>query len=327
MKREATSHTKMKLLSRKLRLPLYSCVGIMELLWHLTAREAPQGDIGKLSNESIAIGIDYEGDADALVAVLQECGWLEQSEGHRLVIHDWSEHSDDTVDNKLARAGKYYADGRLPRMTKLSIRERETLLNEKFGTSEFPETQKATTQHEEPLPGAVPEPFVSSPPERESETSLGGHSPDASSELAQAAKLLDALAVPSDRSTKQVVADALHQHAKEVGGAEQAFQSILEAAEAAKLRGTTINRFWFSDQKYRKSLQKETANGTHRSATHARVSDNKQALAAALARRLSGSSDLAAGADGRPVSEPGPRRLDGGVPVGLRTIGTPVLAG
>jgi len=59
MKREALNHTKMKRLCRRLNLPLWQGVGILETLWQLTAKQAPRGDIGRLSNEDIAIGLDY----------------------------------------------------------------------------------------------------------------------------------------------------------------------------------------------------------------------------------------------------------------------------
>jgi hypothetical protein len=288
----------------------------MEMLWHLTAREAPQGDIGKLTNESIAICIEYEEDPDALIAVLLECGWLDESNEHRLVIHDWSEHSDDTVDNKLARAGKCYADGMMPRMKKLSTKERDFLCG-KFGWSDDGDPQNAFLQHERPLPGPVPEPVIGTPPLSVREAAVPNHSPEAGAELAQAVALLDKLAIPSDLGTKHVVADAIHQHSKEVGSAERAYQEILTAAMAAKQRGVTINRFWFTDQKYRKQQHKEVSNGTLRSATHARVSANKQAVADALARRGIDPSRLAGFADGRALPQPGPGGLDGGVLVGL----------
>ncbi len=284
MKREATSSTKMKKLSRRLKMPLYACVGLMELLWHLTAREAPQGDIGKLSNESIAIGIDYDGDQDVLIDVLLECGWLDESDEHRLVIHDWSEHSDDTVDNKLARAGKCYADGMMPRMRKLSNKERDLLCG-KFGWSADGELQNAFSEHEKPLPGVVPEPVTSTPPSSVREAISPSRSPSAVNELAEAVALLDELAVPSDQGTKQVVADALHQHAKHAGSAQRAYQEILAAATVAKQSGVTINRFWFVDQKYLPNQTKGTSHGNQPSPTHQRVNANKRALADALARR------------------------------------------
>jgi hypothetical protein len=56
VKRDAPNNSKMKRLCRLLDIPVYQSVGILELLWHLTAREAPRGDIGKLDNETIAEG-------------------------------------------------------------------------------------------------------------------------------------------------------------------------------------------------------------------------------------------------------------------------------
>lgn len=105
MKREAVGHTKMKKLCRKLQIPTYQGIGILEALWHLTAREAQRGDIGKLSNEDIALGIDYRGDPDELVTALIDCEWLEVHQIHRLLIHDWAEHADDAVKKRVARSG------------------------------------------------------------------------------------------------------------------------------------------------------------------------------------------------------------------------------
>jgi len=62
MKREAVGHTKMKRLCRRMDIPLWQAVGIMEMLWQVTAREAPRGDIGKLSDEDIALALDYRCD-------------------------------------------------------------------------------------------------------------------------------------------------------------------------------------------------------------------------------------------------------------------------
>lgn len=120
MKRQALDHTKMDLLMRKLSLPRWGCVGILESIWHLTAREAPRGDIGRLSNERIAIGIDWRGaknrpfeqEADRLVSALEEAGWIEASDEYRLVVHDWHEHADDSVRKMLSRNGRgFVTDG------------------------------------------------------------------------------------------------------------------------------------------------------------------------------------------------------------------------
>jgi hypothetical protein len=103
MKRTAMQHTKLKRLVRVLQIPQYAAVGILESLWHLTAREALMGNIGKLTNEDIAAWIDWEGDADSLVAALVSSGWIDEDSTHRLVIHDWLEHADDTTKKAISR--------------------------------------------------------------------------------------------------------------------------------------------------------------------------------------------------------------------------------
>jgi hypothetical protein len=104
MKREAHSHTKIKMLGRKLNLPHYACVGILETLWYLTARQTPQGDIGRISDEEIAVGIDFAGDPAHLIQSLVDSRWLDRSDEHRLIVHDWHEHDDDGVKLRLKRA-------------------------------------------------------------------------------------------------------------------------------------------------------------------------------------------------------------------------------
>ena len=103
MKRTAMNHTKMKRLIRVLKIQQYAVVGILESLWHLTAREAPEGNIGKLSDEDIAAWIDWEGSGTELVEALVECGWVDADPTHRLVIHDWQEHCDDATKKAMSR--------------------------------------------------------------------------------------------------------------------------------------------------------------------------------------------------------------------------------
>ena len=124
MKREALSHTKMKRLCRRMDIPRYQAVGILEELWKLTEREAWRGDIGKLSNEDIALGIDFRGDEHSLVAALEYSGWLDKSDEHRFLIHDWWDHCEDMIHMRIARAHEYFADGRVPKLTRLGDRER-----------------------------------------------------------------------------------------------------------------------------------------------------------------------------------------------------------
>jgi hypothetical protein len=97
-------HTKLRRLVRVLKVPQYAAVGILESLWHLTAREAELGDIGKLSDEDIADVIGWEGAPAELIAALVDSGWLDRSEEFRLSVHDWEEHADDATKLKIKRA-------------------------------------------------------------------------------------------------------------------------------------------------------------------------------------------------------------------------------
>lgn len=160
MKRTALTHTKMRRLQRQLTIPAYAAVGIMESLWNLTAREAPRGDIGKLSNEDIAMQLDWEGDPDELVRALLASGWLDIDEDLRFVVHDWHEHADDAVDNTLARSGQTYANGSIPRMRRLSAKERNELsaTYSQFVRTEAHEMPQNATPCALPLPLPLPEP-------------------------------------------------------------------------------------------------------------------------------------------------------------------------
>lgn len=125
MKRTAIQHTKVKRLERALEIPHYAAVGILESLWHLAARETPAGNIGKLSNEDISDDLDWRSDATDLIEGLITSGWVDEHDQHRLIIHHWSEHCEDSVDMRIARAKMLYADGTPARGNRLSRDERE----------------------------------------------------------------------------------------------------------------------------------------------------------------------------------------------------------
>jgi len=95
------------------------------LLWHLTAREAPAGNIGKLPDEDIAYSIGWRGDPADLIKALVESGWIDEDTEHRLLIHDWPEHCEDAVHMRLARARLFFADGSAPNFMRLPKEERE----------------------------------------------------------------------------------------------------------------------------------------------------------------------------------------------------------
>jgi hypothetical protein len=128
MKRQAIGHTKMKRLCRRLGIPQWQAVGLLESIWHLTAKEAPRGNIGKLSNEDIAFAIDYRGDESELIEALVHSGWLDRDPVERLLVHDWHEHADDAVQMKLARGRQYFASGQTPKLGRLPGKEREAAI-------------------------------------------------------------------------------------------------------------------------------------------------------------------------------------------------------
>ena len=79
-------------------------LGIVEALCnHFAPRSAPQGNVGRCTNQEIADGCYTTRDADVLVRALVESRWLDEHPDFRLVIHDWKEHADEAVRKWLIR--------------------------------------------------------------------------------------------------------------------------------------------------------------------------------------------------------------------------------
>jgi len=124
MKREAIAHTKMARLCQALNILIYHAVGLIEMLLKLVERETPQGNIGKLTDEAIGGALGYEGDPHVLVQAFVSSGWLDEHPVHRLVMHDFSEHAEDFVHMRLARARLFFSDGKPPKFKRLPTEER-----------------------------------------------------------------------------------------------------------------------------------------------------------------------------------------------------------
>src|SRR5207253_3273555 len=105
MKRGTPEHGKTLHLADVLGCERAEAVGLLELLWHFTARSAPQGDVGKFSNRQIVTGLYSSRDPDAVIAALQHTGWLDPHPRHRLIVHDWAHHLDQAVHKMLQRRG------------------------------------------------------------------------------------------------------------------------------------------------------------------------------------------------------------------------------
>lgn len=107
MKRGTPQHYKMHALATDLKCPLYAAVGIMEMLWHYAGQNTPRGDIGVMPDRAIALAVGWMNKApDVLINALVCAGWLDLSEEHRLLIHDWPDHCEYEVRRSLIRKNK-----------------------------------------------------------------------------------------------------------------------------------------------------------------------------------------------------------------------------
>lgn len=111
MKAGTLDSMKFKRLKRRLKLTDRGAAGLLEVLWQRSCKDCPRGDVGQFTNEEIAVMADYEGDADELVRTLVECRWLDESDEHRLLIHDWHEHAPNYVKGIVARKGGFLTLG------------------------------------------------------------------------------------------------------------------------------------------------------------------------------------------------------------------------
>lgn len=105
MKRGTIEHPKTKRLARLLNIRLAEAVGLLEAMFHFGARHAPQGNLGKWSDEEIAEGMYWEGAPADLLAALIKAGWLDADPVHRVIIHGWEEHAEESVRKLLQRRG------------------------------------------------------------------------------------------------------------------------------------------------------------------------------------------------------------------------------
>jgi hypothetical protein len=109
MKSSTPELMKFQKLQRRLKESRRGVIGLLEGLWLAVGKNCPRGDIGKFSNEEIAIMCDWENDADELVNALVECGWLDVCSVERLVVHDWDEHCPTYIKGNLHSRGQQVA--------------------------------------------------------------------------------------------------------------------------------------------------------------------------------------------------------------------------
>lgn len=135
MKRGTESHPKTLRLANLLNVELAAAIGILHLLWAHASDYAPRGDIGRWTDLEIALSVRRgvpvtEESAADLVRALLAAGWLDECPEHRLLIHDWPEHCEAYVHNRLARGRHRFADGSTPRLGRLPKLEQDTILED-----------------------------------------------------------------------------------------------------------------------------------------------------------------------------------------------------
>lgn len=110
MKEGVENLIKFKNLKRRLKMPEWQVIGILESIWKLTRTSSQAGDIGRYSNEDIAAAIEYAGDADELIDALVKSRWLDEDPEFRLIVHDWSQHVPNYLKGNFAKHDKTFVD-------------------------------------------------------------------------------------------------------------------------------------------------------------------------------------------------------------------------
>lgn len=169
MLRGTLDHPKFMELQDRLDVSRHVAVGLLECLWHMTARYTPDGGVGKWSDRKIARWLEWEGDPGELIAALVESGWLQPDPDCRLYVHDWHVHADDAVHRSLARSVTHFANGQRPKLTRLNAGEPEKL-RAAFAAVEAENAAESrrvqtSTDHVRPV-GAQSAPDVRSAPPR-----------------------------------------------------------------------------------------------------------------------------------------------------------------
>lgn len=158
MKREALGHHKMGRLARRLGIERWGAVGLMESIWALAAKETPRGDLGRLEIEDIAAQIGWSRDPQELIDALLFAHWLDPHPDYTFVIHDWTEHCEDSVHLRLARAKLYFVNGDKPKLTRLPAVERKTIERSYALQSASRTRLSARHAHKSALPSPSPLP-------------------------------------------------------------------------------------------------------------------------------------------------------------------------
>jgi hypothetical protein len=136
-----------------LNVPKFGALGILEAVWHFTGRYAPQGNIGKYTDQAIESWVGWNGRPGAMIEELIRCRWIDQDPVHRLLVHDWHQHADKATKNALGRAELSFCT---PTVRTPSVR-RPYKKPESSTASRLPEPVPEPEPGPEPVPEPEPE--------------------------------------------------------------------------------------------------------------------------------------------------------------------------
>jgi len=99
---ELGSHPKTRKLAQLLGVTRAQAVGHLQMLWWWALDYAEDGDLSQFDASDIALGADWEGDADEFVAALMACGpggksgFLDADK----TLHDWDQYAGRLVERR-----------------------------------------------------------------------------------------------------------------------------------------------------------------------------------------------------------------------------------
>ncbi|MAG35318.1 MAG: hypothetical protein CL878_03590 [Dehalococcoidia bacterium] len=106
------THPKGRKLARLLDISHAAAVGHLHFLWHWAIQFADSGDLSRLDVVDIAEAAGWEGDPEALITALLDCGghgqsgFLDRLPSGQLVIHDWLDYAGRLVERRRKDAGR-----------------------------------------------------------------------------------------------------------------------------------------------------------------------------------------------------------------------------
>jgi hypothetical protein len=175
MKRGTIRHEKVYRLAKILEVRRAEAIGILTALWELASDHYPDGNLHGVEAAYLAEQCLWHGEGNQLVDALVECKLLDRlritcrtSCNEVLFIHNWDEHCETSVHNKLARSRGMFANGKPPKLGGLGSSEKPDATTFYRNSATLPKSKRrhsadiAPTSLPKPLPLPLPLPKPSS---------------------------------------------------------------------------------------------------------------------------------------------------------------------